>query len=64
MKTTILIVEAPYQGAKEYPWNKETQQLFNLSTDDVEYLEDDKVLWRIEDDDGNGPVGYSLEDEE
>lgn len=53
----VLCVDRENEGDTYHPWNEETKKRFKLDAEDVEYIEDDNVLWR-------GSVAFSLEEEE
>jgi hypothetical protein len=51
-----LVVEAPYQKERRFPWDEATKKRFDLDRFDVESLENGDTLWQ-------GDVALNLENE-
>ena len=53
----VLLVEEPYMGIQEYPWDGRTKERFALDSDETELLELGEIVWR-------GQTAYSLGEQE
>lgn len=51
----FLVVEEPYKEAQYYPWDLETRKKFGFDREDIQELQESKIVWRAD-------TAFSLEE--